>query len=534
MTAPPRCVAPRSPKRHRSWPAASAKILPALSAAALVVACRTPPFGELDPSSFVSPGAADPWAPSSQDRDSIGIASVEGAWPSPLRPGEVPHGPASLLRLVELALANQPATRRAWAQAQVRAAELGVSRGAWWPTLGVEADFYYGRAVYPATGDAFLVTQAAFSPQLTLNYLLLDFGRREAADDAARAALWAANLQFNRALQRTIRDVQVGYFRLDAAISLREAARRNVELAETVVAMVEQRFAVGLATQPALLQARQDLAQARFDLESTTAGIRTSQAALLSACGLAATTPIEIEPIREDALPAALEYRVEEVIDRAILGRPDLAAAVAKVRQAEASVRSAEAAFLPTVGFSGSVGGLFTTFNTDVTQGPDYPVFNGIEPLWSVGLSGQWTLFEGYQRHNLVRAARATREAAEAELRAARLAAISETWDAYFSLQAAVRQYEFGLALVRASEEAFDSVAAAYERGLATITELVTAERNLQQSRSTLVSTRAGLLVSAAELAFAAGAEDGRYPAGDGRGSAATAAAAPPPRGEAP
>jgi outer membrane protein TolC len=43
----------------------------------------------------------------------------------------------------------------------------------------------------------------------------------------------------------------------------------------------------------------------------------------------------------------------------------------------------------------------------------------------------------------------------------------------------------------------------------------VTAERNLQQARSTLVSTRADLLVSAAELAFAAGAEEGRYRGSD-------------------
>lgn len=481
------------------------------AAAAILLGCRVEPFGSLDPQTFVSPGVETPWTPSAEAGDAIGISSPARDWPVPPRPGEMPVGAASMLRLVEAALANQPATRRAWAEAQVKAAELGVARGAWWPTLGVAADFYYERAVYPATGDAFIVTQTAFTPQLTLNYLLLDFGRREADDDAARAALWAANLDFNRELQRTIRDVQVGYFRLDAAISLREAAQRNVELAETVVAMVEQRFAVGLATQPQLLQARQDLAQARFDLESTTAGIRRAQAALLSACGLAATAPIEIEPIRDEALPAALEYRVEEVIDQALVGRPDLAAAVARVRETDAAVRRAEAEFLPTVGFSGSVGGIFTNFTTDVTQGPDYPAFDGVEPLWNIGLSGQWTLFEGYQRHNLVRAARAAREAAEADLRAARLAAISETWDAYFSLQAAVRQYEFGVALVRASEEAFDSVAAAYERGLATITELVSAERNLQQSRSTLVATRADLLVSAADLAFAAGVEEGRY-----------------------
>jgi outer membrane protein TolC len=61
----------------------------------------------------------------------------------------------------------------------------------------------------------------------------------------------------------------------------------------------------------------------------------------------------------------------------------------------------------------------------------------------------------------------------------------------------------------------------------------VTAERNLQQARSTLVSTRADLLVSAAELAFAAGAEEGRYRQGPAE-APRSASAAVPPGGAAP
>ena len=49
--------------------------------------------------------------------------------------------------------------------------------------------------------------------------------------------------------------------------------------------------------------------------------------------------------------------------------------------------------------------------------------------------------------------------------------------------------------------------------GLATITELVEAERDLQEARSTLVSTRASLLVASADLALAAGSDLGRYDA---------------------
>ena len=120
---------------------------------------------------------------------------------------------------------------------------------------------------------------------------------------------------------------------------------------------------------------------------------------------------------------------------------------------------------------------------------------------------------------HLVGAARAKRRAAEAELEAIRLDAIGETWDAYFRVRAYRRQYDFGVALVESSEEAFEAVASAYREGLATITTLVQAERDLQGSNATFIDARADLLVAAADLAFAAGTEIGRttMPAGSPR-----------------
>jgi outer membrane protein len=483
-------------------------------ASAWLVACSDRPFAATDPEVFTSADYARPWTPSEDARDGLGsgVGAMSRSEPMPLGV-DVGGGRQSLLRLVDVALANRPQTRGAWEEARQAAAEYGIVQGAWLPTVGLEADFYYAREIYPATGEAFFVEQVAFIPQIALNYLLLDFGRREADDDRARAALWAANLSFNRALQEAVHAVQVGYFNLDTAIALNQAAQRNLELAETVVAMVEQQLEVGLATMPSLLLARQDLAQARFDLEATVAGISIAKSNLLVACGLSPTLSLEIEPITEEELPAALAFRVEDVIDEALVGRPDLAASVARLRAAEAAIRRAEAEFMPTVTAQGSVGVVATTFETDTSAGQEFPWDTGYPATWSIGLTGEWLLFEGFERTNAVRAARAARNAAEAELRALRLEAIGQTWNAYFSVQAAVKQYQFGIALVESSEEAFAAVEKAYSTGLATITELVQAERDLQEARSTLVSTRASLLVASADLALAAGSDLGRYDA---------------------
>lgn len=479
---------------------------------ALAAACSDRPFAAVDPEAFTSADMQTPWQPSDEAVGALGTGDGAMSLAEPIPAGvDVSSQRMSLLRLVDVALANRPQTSAAWAQAQRAAAEYGIVEGAWLPTLGFEADFYYGQLIYPAEGVGLLVDQTAFVPQLALNYLLLDFGRREADDDRARASLWTANLTFNRSLQEAVHAVQVGYFDLDSALALNLAAQRNLELAQTVVDMIEQQFEMGLATRPTLLLARQDLAQARFDLEATVAKILAAKAKLLTACGLPATLPLEIERIREEDLPAALSLRVQDVIDQALVGRPDLAAAVAKVRAADAAIRRADAEFLPTVSAYGDVGAVVTTFQTSDTNDDVYPWVTGSPPTWTVGLRGEWLLFDAFARQNAVKAARAARSAAEAELRGLRLQAIGETWDAYFRVDVAAKQYEYGKALVVASEDAFESVKQSYEMGLATITELVEAEKDLQQARSTLVATRADLLVAAADLALAAGVERGRY-----------------------
>ena len=484
----------------------------------LLLSCSQGPYAELDPDAFVSPSSDHSWEASSNASDALQTPSGMGiTLDRVVEYTEAPTGEQSLLHLTDFALRNRPETRAAWERSRMAAAQYGMVRGAWYPTLGIDADLSFNRIMFPATGEAFFIEQFQFIPTLNLNYLLLDFGRREADDDAARAKLWAANLEFDRAIQQTIHDVQINYFGLDAALALNEAAQRNLDLAQTVVDMVEQQLIVGLATMPEMLFARQSLAQARFDLESTVAGISVAQSALLKSCGLPSVVPITIARLKESSITENLGIRVEDVITQALSSRPDLAAAVSEVKAAQAQVARAEAEFMPQVSVFGSLGGIATRYQTQVTDSPNaasnetFPWTNAATDLWSVGLSGSWMIFEGFQRENSVRFARAARREAEENLRSLRLAAISDTWDAYFRVQAAARQYEFGEALLESSEESFAAVQASFMQGLATITQLVQAEKDLQDARSTLVNTRADLLTSASDLAFAAGAESGRF-----------------------
>ena len=74
------------------------------------------------------------------------------------------------------------------------------------------------------------------------------------------------------------------------------------------------------------------------------------------------------------------------------------------------------------------------------------------------------------------------------------------------------RQYAFGVALVESSRESYEAMLASYEVGLATITELISAEKSLAAALATLVETRSFLLGSSARVGYAVGSGVGEAP----------------------
>jgi len=341
-----------------------------------------------------------------------------------------------------------------------------------------------------------------YEPRVELTYTLLDFGRRAQSAELARQRLLAANFTFNRRLQDVVFDVERAYYQLDAAHGLERAAERNLELARTVLAAAEQRLDVGLATRPELLLARQVETRAVYDLENAHVAVKNAEAELALTLGLPANRPLAIENLDQAPMPKELDQAVDTLIDTALAQRPDLAARVAELRAADAAVARAKAEFFPSFGFAGHYGQ--NIWDYTITNGTQR--FRNNEPNYATVFSFNWDIFKGFDRLNAVHEAEADSRAARAALASTELDAIAEVWRAYYDYRAAVRKLDFAEALLAASQEAYDANLKTYEVGLSNIVELLTAERDLAAARYTLVQSRAELLVTAARVAYAAGA----------------------------
>jgi outer membrane protein TolC len=457
---------------------------------------------EVNPERFAPPSVESEWRPAS--------ASVTSAYGPAAKSFEVQTTPSASVRqngpyempgLIDLALRNNPDTRRIWQAARAAAANYGISKAPYYPVVSAEASTGYSRTLLELPTNTAILRQWQITPMAELTYTLLDFGRRSASAEAARQQLAAANFGFNRALQDVVFNVQRSFYALAASKAAVIAAERNFDLAKTDDEAVAQRVNLGLATQPALLLSRQGVAQSEYDLANARLMVREAQANLAVAVGVPANDALDVESLNRQSVPRTLGSEVEALIDSAVRSRPDLAAQTATLRGTQANVERAKAEFMPTIGIDGYYGNQTWgyTLGSPFTQKSSQPQYGALLTL-------KWDIFTGFSRVNTVRQAEAQREEAGSALKSIEISAIAEVWRAYYEFEAAQKKYDYARALLAASEEAYDANLDTYRQGLVTIVDLLTAERDLASARYTMIQSTADLLTSSAAVAYAVGA----------------------------
>jgi outer membrane protein TolC len=448
-------------------------------------------------------------------------ARPDSPWPAPdlrtfaepLReehPSEIdPQKEYELAELIDLAERANPETKVGWERAKQAASAVGLAQSEYYPILALKAAGNWVNLPVPLpispNQAGYLSVEAQEAHAVAaLEWVLLDFGRRAADVGAARERLLAANLGFNARHLEIVFKVQTAFYNLSTVRGRITVAQAALESAAKVQQAAEERFQHGLAAAPDVSLARQQAAQAAFDLEEVNSKERDAQVTLAESIGILPTTPLHVADFSRLSLPTNLEETVERFIDRTLEQRPDLLARVAVLREKEAEIRRAQAAYLPTLTFLGNVGGAYErselTFQSSTT-----PWVSTKQPTWGMGLALTWSLFEGGARKRKLEIARSEREAAQHELEDARDKAISQVWRFYTDTKLAIRRLEVAAALVEASEKSYEQTFEGYQNGLSSLVDVLGARRELSRAHYTQLDTRATLLESTAALAFTSG-----------------------------
>jgi outer membrane protein TolC len=413
--------------------------------------------------------------------------------------------PYDLAQLIDLAERTSPETRAAWEEARAAAAAIGLAEAAYLPQLSFQAIGGFQRTPLPAPKDLvakgyFISDTREVLPSIALKWLLFDFGRRDAALEAAKADSFVANVTFTGAHQSLIFSVSQAYFDLSAARGRLRASRQALAAARTSEDAAIAKRNNGIGTIVSVAQAQRQSAQMRYTVAAAEAAERTARANLIASLGISVDTPLEVTDASELPLPKTPGQSVAAAIHQALAQRPDIIAALGKTDAAQANLKGEQRSYYPTFELSGSA---FQNFGSVSSDGKPYSTID--KPGGSLLFSFSVPIYDGGTRRSRVSVARSKLHAAEEQLAKTQDTASQQVVKAYNALVSYLAEYDAATAYRDAAHTAYDAALRSYRQGVGTYTDLTTEENAVVQAETQVEDARAGAHTAAAALVFAMG-----------------------------
>ena len=451
--------------------------------------------------------------------DPFGTESMLPLKPA-LRPGgatgdpcaaAMPEGALNLLDVVNLALCNNPQTREVWANSRAQAAQVGVSQASYLPSPSLSASGNRSRLEAAPS-----VYQRNIG--LSLSYLLYDFGARAANLENARQLLVAASAAQDSTVQAIFLSAVQSFYQTQAALAVLDAAYESERAAKESFVAASARYAVGSATPADKLQAQTALSQTTLNRIAADGNMKNAKGILANMLGLDANRDVLLvtakKPLRgsatstgtpamdaaegavNDASPEgeALKILAQDVhglIEEARQRRPDLYAAAAQVKAAEASADAVRASDKPNIFLNASTN---QTSSAGITSRGS-----------SAGISLSVPIFSGFAPTYRVRAAEAQVEARSAQLERLRLQVALDVWTAYQNLTTATQSLRSTADLLNSAEQSEHVALGRYKAGVGNILDVLNAQSALASARQQRIQSVFNWSIGRAALAQAMG-----------------------------
>jgi NodT family efflux transporter outer membrane factor (OMF) lipoprotein len=202
------------------------------------------------------------------------------------------------------------------------------------------------------------------------------------------------------------------------------------------------------------------------------------------------------------------------IAQRALNQNLDLAAAIARVRQARAAAREAGAQLLPTADMTAQAARIHQSLESPIGSiGRDLPGFKRDQSEYDVGAAASWEidLFGGLRRG--AQAARAEAQAAEAEQLGTRITVVADAAGAYLQVRGDQARIALTKDQVTTDEHLLDLVERRFRAGLATDREEAQGQALLSEARASLQPLAIDLEAQLNRLDVLMGAQPGTYAA---------------------
>ncbi|MFQ5899455.1 MAG: TolC family protein [Candidatus Methylomirabilia bacterium] len=387
-----------------------------------------------------------------------------------------PEKPLTLEEATAIALATEPniqARLRDYEAARFRVTQalspiLPQLSGTW--DASRQQTQFFASSIGGAGAQRILSTTT--TARVTLSQILFDFGKTFADVDVARSEAEVSRLDAETQKDQVVLAVKEAYFNILFAKRLAIVNQAARERAELNLKSARGFFEVGTRPKSDVTRAEVDVANAQVDLIRSRNAVRLARVALNTAMGITIDAPTEVKD-----LLFYEPYPVDrgQLVPEALRQRPEYRRTNALVTSAEASVSRAFRDFFPDVSGFGSYGG----------RARDPDSVTDLREEWQVGISLNWSIFDGGSRIARYREAKKSVEAARSRVQALELAISQEVVQAHLNLQEAKERIDAAKKAVESARENFRLAQGRFDAGVGTILELTDAQLALTQAEAT-------------------------------------------------
>jgi outer membrane protein len=327
--------------------------------------------------------------------------------------------------------------------------------------------------------------------RFTLQQTLWDFGRTRTYREMANLGVQMADQTHEEHVRQVLLAVIDAYYATTLARGSLETARTAVRSAEAIVSRAEERVKEGVAVEADLLRSRVYLSAARQQEIQAAGNLENAQARLNRLMGrplnqpvgeTAALIPVRISPPSE-----------EKLLEEQKQSRPDYRNLVTELKVAELASKAKKKEFLP----------VLSGYGTWEVDNP-LPETSGGDN-WAAGISLNWNLFAGGGDKARLDASRFRLEQKRRQIQAMESAMALEIRNAMVQYRSAEQQVAAAQAAEAQSEEGLRILKNRYEAGLATMTDLLSAETARSSARTNLTGAIYRQRLSYAHIEYVAG-----------------------------
>ena len=407
--------------------------------------------------------------------------------------------PIELADAIAMAQRNAPSAVQARGSISTSEAAVKQSYAAFLPSFSVSASRRNERGErFDAQGNLvpFTGQPTSYSTGLQSSLQIFDGGRRFFDIKAAKADVNAAEAGETASRYDIALQVKQQYYNILAARESQGAAEAQIQQAEQQLRASSARLRAGAATVSDSLRSVVALGNARLALLNARNSLQLGNATLTRL--VASPTPVTANPA-DTAVQRVVIPTIEELaplVDDA----PAIRRADAELASANASVKSAKTAFLPTVNLNFNRGG--SGLDSRFGLGDDRYSYNQ-----NLSFSLNFPLFNNLTREVNVARAMAAEDVAEASLRDAKYLARQTLVQSIGQMRIALEQVDIQTQSVAAATEDLRVQQRRYELGATTLLDLLTSQAQLDAARNSLIRTRFDYRVAKAQLEALIGRE---------------------------